>query len=541
MGAGRQKETFLQGLGLSKGCAVGKVCLFDDDRHEDCPRYRVADDEIEKELARVETAHQLVDERLEEISKEVEETVGKAESEIFVVQRMILNDDSIKTEINRHIETEKINAEAAIDSVLREQEKKLSEIKRKDIKARSTDISELKERLLDALRNRGPSLQGHSDSYQEHAERIVVAKELTPALTVELDREFTIGFATEMGGVNSHAAILARGMGVPAVGNIRGLREKVRRDDELLINGETGEVVISPSESTVNKTVAKYPIEHGAPEEVEPVPDIKVLANIKKPDELELCLKMKAEGVGLYRTEFDLLSAGRFLSEDELYRRYLSVRAGVQADAKVVYRMFDVGFDKQLPFMGIPDEKNPSLGWRGSRLLLDRTDMFEAQARALARVSRTGTVHVMYPMIVDLDQFLEIRKRFKELSSDIEAGEIKHGIMFEVPSACMQVQEMFKQIDFGSIGTNDLLQYVFAVDRENEKIACDYNPDHPIFWQLIKDIADTAKQHGKPIAICGELGGEPAFTRKLISLGIREVSVSPRRIPAVRKAAAAAK
>ena len=537
MAAGFENDIRVKGLGLSKGCVVGKVCMFNENRHSNLPMYKVEGEGLEREKARVARACEIADARLEEIRQKVEEDMGKAESEIFVAQKLILHDQSLIDEINGYIVDRSVNAESAVEYVLRRQEKRLAEIDNEYISARASDIGELKARLLDVLVNMRPSLQCHPDKCERGRNRIVVAEELTPSLTVELDRELTIGFVAERGGINSHAAILARAMGIPAVGNVQGIREKVGCGAELLLNGETGEVVIWPTENTVNKAMAEYSVELGTPEPIPPVENLKVLANIGLPSDIELCEKMQAEGVGLYRTEFELLAAGRFLSEDELYERYLKVRQSIALDKKVVYRLFDIGTDKQLPFMSIPEEENPSLGWRGSRLLLDNDDLYRAQARALARVSRTGQVHVMYPMIVDLDQFLAMRGKFEEFTDDIDKGEILHGVMFEVPSACLQARELFTEIDFGSVGSNDLTQYLFAIDRENENLSASYNPDHPIFWRLIGDIAKVAKSAGKSLSICGELGGEPAFTKRILDLGIDEVSVSPRLIPIVRNAA----
>ncbi len=534
----QKKEIHLKGLGLSSGCAIGRVCLFNDGRHSDLPRYQIDSKRVRKEQVRIATACRIAKKRLDKLIKEVAEKIGDAESKIFAVQKMILCDETLIAEVNGYIADKQRNAEAAVEDVLTAHHKKLAEMDDDYIRARATDIRELKERLLDVLRNRKPSLKPDAEKDSKIRNRIVVTRELSPALIVELDHELTIGFVTVTGGVHSHAAILARSKGIPAVGNLHDIEAQVSQGTKLLVNGETGEVVIHPSKRTVKQAVARYPVDQGTPEAVDPVADLKVLANINDPSDLEVALKMQAEGVGLYRTEFELLTAGRMLTEDELYKRYLSVRQRTEPDRKVVYRMFDVGKEKHLPFMNIPYERNPSLGWCGSRLLLDREELFETQARALARVSLRGAIHVMYPMIVDLNQFLEMRKRFNQYTSDIKKGDIKHGIMFEVPSACLQAGELFTQIDFGSIGTNDLFQYVFAIDRENENITQDYILDHPVFRNLIRHIADHAEHHSKPLSICGELDGEPSFTKKLISLGIHEVSVNARRIPVIRKAAA---
>jgi len=220
-----------------------------------------------------------------------------------------------------------------------------------------------------------------------------------------------------------------------------------------------------------------------------------------------------------------------------LCNRYLSVGKAM-AGHMVVFRLFDLGSDKTKPFMKIPEEENPSLGWRGSRLLLGKRELLRTQARALGRISSNGRLHVMYPMIIDVDQFLEIRGAFMEAIADIPHGLIRHGIMFEVPSACLQARELLEAADFASIGTNDLTQYLFAVDRDNESVMYDYNPDRTPFWNVIRGIADAARETGKPLSVCGELAGDPKYVPRLMDLGIETVSVSARRIPAVRIAAA---
>jgi phosphoenolpyruvate-protein phosphotransferase (PTS system enzyme I) len=533
-----KKELRLRGLGLSKGCAVGRVCMFDDYRHNEIPMYRIETGEIAAELKRFERACEVTAKRLDDLREVVAQDIGRSESEIFVAQEMILRDDAILAQIRRQIEDRQVNVESAVQNVFNEHERRIALIENEYISSRATDIGELKRRLLDVLANMRPALKCAPEVCRHGRNRIIVAEELTPSLTVDLDHEHTIGFVTERGGRNSHAAILARAIGVPAVGNLPGIREKVGCGAELFINGDTGEVVLWPSEKTVSESLSRCVIDHGMPEPVAPVPGVKVLANLGLPSDVEYCLEMQAEGVGLYRSEFELLAAGRFLSEDELYDSYLKLRQGIPAGQRVVLRMFDIGSDKQLAFMGLPREENPALGWRGSRLLLDSDDLFICQARAIARASLAAPIDVLYPMIVDLRQFLQIRRKFMDVCATVEHGELRHGAMFEVPSACLRAEEILAEADFGSIGTNDLAQYLFAVDRENEKVSDAYDLDHPVFWDMIARMAAAARSCGKSLSVCGELGGDPEYTGRFLELGVREVSVSPRRIPEVRRAAA---
>jgi phosphoenolpyruvate-protein phosphotransferase len=432
------------------------------------------------------------------------------------------------------IRSDSLNAEAAISRVMDEYEERLRRMDDEYIKERASDFGEVRRRLLDVLGNMQPSLQCAGEAHcRRGRDRIVVAEELTPAMTVEMDAERTMGFVTERGGVNSHAAILARALGIPAVSGLAGIHSMLPCGTELLVDGGSGEVVIGPREETI--AVAR---ERGAqrvrlPAVADPVRGMKVMANVSVAHDVEDAVRMRAEGIGLYRTEIEILAAGRLLGEEELVSRYRKVRQAMPGET-VIFRLLDIGSDKTLPFLDIPREENPSLGWRGARLLLGRRELLSAQVRALARVSRDGPVHILYPMIVDRDQFVALREAVEESLAGVPAGRMLHGAMFEVPSACLQPREILEIADFGSIGTNDLVQYLFAVDRDNEKVAYDYRPDRPVFWALLRDIAAAAREMGKPLSVCGELGGDPRYIRRLKEVGIDAVSVSPRRIPAVR-------
>ena len=534
----KNREIRLKGLALSKGHAVGKVCMFNEERHSNLPMYRVEGEGVGREIARVERGREIAGRKLEEIRKKVKREIGSAESEIFVAQKMILDDEAMLSEILGHIREEGTNAESAIAQVLNTYETRLAALDDEYISARATDIGEIKRRLLDVLGNMRASLQCDRDHCQQGRDRIIVAEELTPALTVDVDPELTIGFVTEHGGVNSHAAILARAMGIPAVSGLPGIRDRLGCGVELAIDGEAGEVVIWPTEETLAEARASRSRASGLPGPVDPVAGFTVMANISWAADIDESIVMKAEGIGLYRTEFEIIATERFLSENELYKRYISVGRAMAGNT-VIFRLFDIGSDKSLPFMDIPNEANPALGWRGARLLLGRKEILRTQARALARTSEGGRVHVMYPMIVDVDQFLQIKKSFMDAVRDIPFGIIRHGIMFEVPSACLQARELFEHADFASIGTNDLTQYLFAVDRDNDLVSYDYDPDRPVFWKLIKSIAAAAREAGKPVSVCGELAGYPQFIPLLIDAGINAISVSPKRISAVRTAARA--
>ena len=534
-----QKETRLQGMPVSPGIACAGICLFNENRHANLAVYQVGHDKRDFEKKRVERAFVIAGRQLEDLRRDVSMRIGKAESEIFSAQAAILNDPGVRRDIEALIADNAVNAEAAVTGVMDAYEARLLQLDNEYIRDRATDIGEIKRRLLDIISDINPSLQCAGQPHcQKGRNRIIVAEELTPTLTVELDAGQTRGFVTERGGKTSHAAILARALGVPAVTGITGIHGAIACGTELLVNGNTGEVVVWPSQAT---KAALLPAGMAAPARragSPVVPGLKVLANISLARDVPEVLAQNAEGIGLYRTEFEFFAANRLLSEDEQVEKYAAV-VGLMGGKKITVRLLDVGGDKSEPFLGIVREPNPYLGLRGARFLLSRPDLLATQARALARAASRGPVHVLYPMVVDCRQFLELKKIFTEATAGLKGGRIYHGVMFEVPSACLQARELLEAADFGSVGTNDLIQYLFAVDRNNERVSADYSPDRPVFWNLIESLARAALDLKKPLSVCGELAGDPAYVKKLMQIGIGEISVSAKLIPAVREAALA--
>lgn len=532
-------ETRLQGIPVSDGVVAAKVCLFNERRHANLPIYRVAGAGLEIERNRILRAVDMAVDQLETIKQDVANRVGKAESEIFATHIMILQDPALRQRMLDTVSAKNANAEAALMAVLEENESRLMALDNEYIKERASDIGEIKRRLLDILGNMKPSLQCTGLPHcQKGHNRIIVAGELTPSLTLELDVEHTRGFVTERGGKTSHAAILARALGIPAVTGVSGLHSAIGCGTELLINGNTGEVVVWPSESTLRSMTALKPPHESAPIGITPLAGFQVMANITTAADVTEAQAVMAEGIGLYRTEFEFFAAGHLLSEEEQYARYASVVTAMK-DQPVTIRLLDIGGDKSAPYFDLSEEQNPYLGFRGSRLLLARQDLLAAQARALVRASAHGPVQVLYPMIVETEQFLALKKMFGEATKDLPPGRLAHGIMFEVPSACLQARELLKVADFASIGTNDLIQYLFAVDRNNDRVSYDYSPDRLVFWNLLSELTRAAEEAGKKISICGEIAGDPAYVGKLIGLGLRSVSVSAKLIPRVRQAARA--
>ena len=531
-----KQETRLQGIPVSDGVVVARVCLFNEGRHSNLPANRVAGTGTKSEWNRVERAVELAAGQLEALKQDVAEKIGKAESEIFSAQQMILHDAKLHAAIRQALDSKAATAETAVAGVFEAYEERFKALNSESLRDRASDIGELKRRVLDLLSDTNPTLMCAGQEHcQRGRHRIVVAEELTPTLALELDTEDIKGFLTERGGKTSHAAILARALGIPAVTGLAGVRSLIGCGTEVMIDGHTGEVVFWPSEQAKAAIPALRKKAEAEAQPVGPVPGMVVMANLSVAADSEEALAFEAEGVGLYRTEFEFFAAGRLLSEDEQYERYRKVIERM-AGRPVTFRLIDIGGDKTAPYFGLEQEMNPYLGFRGSRLLLARKDLLVPQARALARASRHGPVQVMYPMIIDLDQFRLMRRRFNEATADLAAVEIRHGVMFEVPSACLQAPVILEEADFGSIGTNDLIQYLFAVDRNNDRVSYDFVPDRAVLWTVIEQVLRAGQAAGKPISICGEIAADPHFVPRMLEAGVKIVSMSPRRIPAVRRA-----
>lgn len=530
-----QTETRFHGLAISGGVALARTCLFRHDHRVEPPDYRVEGEGIDREKERLKMAVAASIEHVESLRQTVAERVGAAEAEIFTAQRLILEDPVLERQLTEAIEAG-YNAETAVLRTMEAYESRMMELDNAYMRERVSDLSEIKRRLIDRLCDVGPAFACASEpECQRGYPRIIVTEELTPSLALELNAEEILGIVTERGGLTSHAAILARALGVPAISGITHVHDLINCGTEMIINGDSGEIIVWPSK----ETVAEFHVgghSRVARVAVEPVEALRVMANISGAHEVCEVRRMRAEGIGLYRTELEFFAAGRVLTEDEQVDRYLAVLKAM--DGHVVYfRLLDVGGDKTIASFELPAEENPALGLRGARFLLSRPELLRGQARALARISVHGTVNVMYPMIVGLDQFLALRRRFEEAIADVPHGVIRHGVMFEVPSAVLEAREILEHADFASIGSNDLVQYLFAVDRNNELVADDFTPDRPVFWRLLTDLVRLADEAGRPLTLCGEMAADPRYIARLMALGIRTVSVSPRHIPVVRRAA----
>ncbi len=533
MAVAANNERRITGLPISDGVVLASVHIIESAGGGHVPYYRIGEDAVASEKARLKTALESAAAHLATLIDKVTRRIGPAQANIFLAQKLMVEDEALHTQIFEIIENELINAEAALEKSLDAYESLLLELDNEYLKERASDIGEIRRRLLELLTQTAAEERPAAGVGEFEGHRIVVAEELTPGETVSLDPQKTVGFITERGGAGSHMAILARALGIPAVTGIKNVTQFFRRDEHVLLNGSSGEVILNPSDTTLSLHPAARTAATRRLRSVPPVDGLVVMANMSVTVELPLIADAQAEGIGLYRTEYEFLAAGRLLTEDEQYERYAAVVKAMDG-RPTHFRLLDMGGDKTAEFLNLPHQENPCLGYRGARLLLGHTDLLIPQARALARASKHGPVHVIYPMIVDLDQFLRLREIFRQYVRDIDAGEIRHGVMFEVPSACLAAREILEVAEFGSIGSNDLIQYLFAVDRNNDLVASEYNPDRPVFWELLSSLVDAARDAGRPLSLCGELGGQPAFLPRLLETGINRVSVSSRLIGLAR-------
>ena len=529
-----KQEIKIQGLPISKGVICAAVCLLDDNKHTQSSCARILPEKIAAEKEKLAAAIKQVALKFDNLQKQVTDKIGKGEAEIFSALKSMLTDPMVNEKLFSSIQEKLCSAESAVFLVFDDFISQFKSIDDKYIKERITDITDIKHHLLNELTSETTGFKCKGASACSHGvNRIIVAEELTPSTTCSIDVDSTLGFISERGGRTSHAAILARALGVPAVSGIPDVYKKIPCGTETLINGYTGEVVIWPTEKTKKLVFDKFPKKTAEILSSKPIEGFSVMANISSVKDVYKALEFNADGVGLYRTEMEFITDEAVLTENEQYNRYAEVVKAMKGKT-VFFRLLDLGGDKELPFLNIQKELNPQLGCRGVRFLKTRPDLLAAQARAIARASAHGSVGVIYPMIVSLEQFLEIRKMFDDAVADIKKGEILHGPMFEVPSACFIADDLFKNSNFASVGTNDLVQYLFAIDRCNEQLAEEYNPDHQILWNILRLINEAAKKNNKPVSICGEIAGDKKFIPKLIDVGFKNFGVPVPSIPAVR-------
>jgi phosphotransferase system enzyme I (PtsI) len=529
----------LQGIPASPGIVVGPVHLL---RWEvpDVPTHIIADDAIPGEIERFRSAIERAKERLAQVRDRAAAHAGPEEAAIFDVQIGILDDHDLTNQVESYIR-QNLAAEKAFDVVLHEWRARFAHHSSPMMRERVGDLTDVHIRLLSLLLG----LPDHDPVVvPKGAKAILVTHDLTPSLTVQLDRDAIAGIATDAGTRTSHVAILARSLGLPAVVGLRDAISRLTGGEHVVLDGSTGTLVINPTDAEV--AVFHHRAEREARDEAElrllvsaePVTTdgvrITLRANVDLPEESVLAATSGAEGVGLMRTEFLVVGRTTMPDEEEQYRAYRRV---VEAfgGKPVVIRTFDIGGDK-LPAGGFPHEANPFLGWRAIRMCLDESDLFKVQLRALLRAGMHGDARIMLPLVITVDEVRQAHKLLDESAAELEARgvpfrrDLPLGVMVETPAAAMSADVLAKEVAFFSIGTNDLVQYTLAVDRGNVNLAARFTPLHPAVLRLVKRTVDVGRAAGLEVAVCGEMASQPVMAFALIGLGVRQLSVAPRAV-----------
>jgi phosphotransferase system enzyme I (PtsI) len=537
-------ERQIRGIPASPGIVVGHVHLLrwevPDVRHRIIP-----DENVHDEIQRLSDAIERAKERLRHLRQRVESTAGPEEAAIFDVQMSILDDRDLTRGVEELIR-QNLGAEKAFDLVMLEWRTRFARHAAPMLRERVGDLTDVHIRVLSLLLG----LPDHDPvDLPPGARAILVTHDLTPSLTVQLDRGSIAAIATDAGTRTSHVAILARSLGLPAVVGLRTATSELRGGERVVLDGGTGMLAINPTDAEIEayhqrqreEEIAEAALADLAALEAITLDGVRVTlrANVDIPEEAEAAARSGAEGVGLMRTEFLVVGRASMPDEDEQYRAYKRVVEAF-AGKPVVIRTFDIGGDK-LPIGGFPSEPNPFLGWRAIRMCLDQPEMFRVQLRALLRAAVHGDLRIMLPLIVTLDEVLAARVLLEQSAAELHArgmdyrADVPLGVMIETPAAAVAGDTLTRDVDFFSIGTNDLVQYTLAVDRGNANLAPRFTPLHPAVLRLIKRTVEVAELGGIDVAVCGEMASQPLMAFALLGLGVRQMSVAPRSVPLVKR------
>lgn len=535
-------EIALRGVGVSPGIAIGPALVFGI-QNLDIPKYAIRD--TDEELRRFDEAVAAVRDKLQRIHDQTAAELGAHHAAIIGVHLALLDDITIRQEIELRLDSEGLNVEYLVNDLIERYSRILKGIDDPFFRERTSDLLDVGRRILSHL------LRSELDSLENIARpSIVIAHDLSPADTASMDTERVLGLAVDVSGPTSHTAILAKALEIPAVVGLKYVGAHVSAGDMVIVDGMHGHVFVRPSPATIQEYEARQEqeaaereallvAERGQVGQTLDGHDVPTLANIELPIEMNHSIKVNAQGIGLYRTEYLFLNRPTLPSEEEQFTAYAHVAAAVKP-LPVTLRTLDVGGDKFADYLHKGTEVNPQLGWRAIRFCLERPDIFKAQLRAMLRASVHGNVQIMYPMISGVDEMRQVKALFHEVLDDLDRRriqydrDIKTGSMIEVPSAVAVADLLAQECDFFSIGTNDLIQYSLAVDRVNERIAHMYQPAHPAVLRMIHQTAEAARNRGIPCGCCGEVAADPKFTEVLIGLGVDSLSMSAVAIPAVR-------
>ncbi len=523
----------IKGIAASAGIAIARAFTLEH------PDYTVTTQKAEdagKEVARLESALDKSRAELEAIKERTRQELGEKKAEIFESHLLILDDPELITPVKDKIASEAVTAEYALNETAEQFIEMFQNMKSAYLQERAADMRDVTKRILKHLLG-----LNYVSPSEINEEVIVIAEDLTPSDTAQLNRQYVKGFATNIGGRTSHSAIMARSLEIPAVVGTKNVLSLVKNGDLVIVDGLEGNVLINPSEATVAeyrnkqeayaKQVEEWKKLRSEPTVSKDGVQVELAANIGTPNDVAGVLENGGEGVGLYRTEFLYMGREKLPSEEIQYNAYKTVLEKMEGKP-VVVRTLDIGGDKELPYLDLPKEMNPFLGFRAVRLCLERQDIFRTQLRALLRASVHGDLRIMFPMIATLGEFREAKALLEEEKSKLVSegiavsDNIQLGIMVEIPSTAVMADQFAKEVDFFSIGTNDLIQYTMAADRMNERVSYLYQPYNPAILRLVKMVIDAAHREGRWAGMCGEMAGDPVAIPLLLGLGLDEFSMS---------------
>lgn len=523
------------------GVAMGRISFYG---KKQAPVRREHVSDVDLEIVRFEASVNAAIEQLGELHDKAVANVGEENAAIFEIHQMMLQDDDFLDSVKEFIRTQELCAEYAVATSGDNFAEMFASMDDEYMKARSADVKDISERLVRILS--GAEVSENTSDNDEPV--IIVAEDLAPSETIQMDKEKVLAFVTRLGSTNSHTAILARTMNIPA---LIGVNIDQSWDGKMAaVDGTNGCIYIEPDEEKANEIrVRKEQAEaqkrmlqelKGKPTETKDGRKINLYANIGNIGDAGAALKNDAEGVGLFRSEFLYLEKDHYPTEDEQFQAYRAV-AQTMAGKKVIIRTLDIGADKQVDYFNMDKEDNPALGYRAIRICLDRVEIFKTQLRALLRASAYGNISIMYPMIISVKEVLQIKKIMEEVKQElrdigIEFNEnIEQGVMIETPAAVMISDLLAKEVDFFSIGTNDLTQYTLAIDRQNPKLDSIYDPHHEAVLRMIQMVCENGHKENCWVGICGELGADTTLTERFLRMGLDELSVSPTFILKVRQ------
>ncbi len=528
------------GKSVYKGIVLGPVTVFG---KQDDPIRRRKITDAGAEIERVQAANERAKEQLQKLYDKALKEVGESHAAIFEVHQMMLDDDDYLDSIHNMIQTELVNAEYAVAVTGDNFSKMFAEMDDDYFKARSADVKDISNRLVRILEGKEES------SLSSEEPSIIVADDLSPSETVQMDKEKILAFVTVHGSTNSHTAILARMMNIPALIGVPLNLEEIHDGMTAVVDGFEGQVIFDPDEALCDKVRGRMEEEREKLKLLENLKGkenvtldgkkINIYANIGSVGDIGYVLENDAGGIGLFRSEFLYLGRDNFPTEEEQFLAYKQV-AQMMAGKKVIIRTLDIGADKQVDYFHLGAEDNPAMGYRAIRICLKQPDIFKTQLRALLRAASYGNIAIMYPMITSTWEVERIYEIVKEVQQELDNLQVPYklpeqGIMIETPAAVMVSDELAQMVDFFSIGTNDLTQYTLAIDRQNEKLDDFYNPHHKAILRMIQMVVDSAHKYGKWAGICGELGADPELTEEFVRMGVDELSVAPSMILKLRK------